>query len=1038
MGTIARILNLSQKPCLSIFGLPRYMKCNFHTRNNALLGAAKHGANLSQSEVHKFQKGQVIHGFVVDEIAKVDEVHLTVVRLSHLSTGAQYLHIARDDSNNVFSVGFRTTPKDSTGLPHILEHITLCGSERYPCRDPFFRMLRRSLATFMNAMTGPDYTMYPFSTQNLKDYRNLQSVYLDSVFKPNLRELDFKQEGWRLEHEDVNDKNSPIVFKGVVFNEMKGVFNENQAILAERLLNSILPSHTYSVISGGDPLVIPNLRHVDLVNFHHTYYHPSNSRFYSYGNFPLEEHLKYVNDHYLLSADKIDASMSEVPSEKRWKEPRKEHITCRPDPMAADPNRQGTIAIGHLCNDMNDIQKTFEMHVLSQLLLRGPNSAFYKSLVESNVGVAFGPMTGFDANCKDTMFVVSLLGVKADDFENVEQIYNDTVEKIIKEGFQKDHIEAVLHSIELQVKHQASNFGLQLLFSLTPLWNHDGNLVQSMRINDAIRKFREEMTRNPNYLQELVKTYLMDNTHRLTLTMLPHKKYDYNKMMAERELLESKLKQLSKEELDQIYEDGQALLREQQKEEDVNVLPTLKIEDIKADVERYKLMDSKVVDVPLQIAVEPTNNVCYYRGILNTQNLSPELKSLLPLFNNVIAKMGTRDYDYRNFDQMITLKTGGLNFMSHVVENKKNLLQYEEGILIESYSLDRNVTDMWKLWTELFNNVDLSDLQRFETLVKTNAADLINGIADSGHIYAMSTAASLVSPVTKFKEILSGLQFVSRMKRLAQMQDLSPVLNQMQEISEQVLNKQHLRSAINLSKNNKDDILNGVTEFYKSLKGTPEDSYIETCDENIEMGDSAVHYVLPYTVNYASKAIFTVPYTDPDYAPLQVLSKLITSVYLHPEIREKGGAYGGGAKLLSDGIFTFYSYRDPNSTRTLDLFEKTYDFLLKYPLPQSDINEAKLGVFQRIDSPVSPSNRGMIKFLHNLTDDDIQKQRQRLKAVTKDQLLYVAAKYLKPDQKDIKVGRALIGPVNHDLQDRHSENWAVQNQEEETQARAME
>ncbi|XP_033327237.2 presequence protease, mitochondrial isoform X2 [Megalopta genalis] len=1034
-----RIPNLSRKFCSRPLGLQLFLKYRNSNFERSITTVPTHyKLNASPQESIKFQEDQVINGFIVDEIANVDEIQLTAVRLTHLGSGAQYLHLARDDSNNVFSVGFRTTPMDSTGLPHILEHITLCGSERYPCRDPFFRMLRRSLATFMNAMTGPDYTIYPFSTQNLKDYQNLQSVYLDSVFKPNLRELDFRQEGWRLEHTDVNDKNSPIIFKGVVFNEMKGVFNENQAILAERLLNSILPSHTYSVISGGDPLVIPNLRHIDLINFHETYYHPSNSRFYSYGNFPLEDHLKFINDRYLFLSNKIDRSMSVVPSEKRWEEARKEHISCRPDPMAANPDRQGTIAIGYLCNDIIDTQKTFEMYLLSQLLLSGPKSEFYKSLVESNLGVAFGPMTGYDPHCKDTMFALSLLGIQKENFEKIEHVFHETLQNVIEKGFEKNRIEAVLHSIELHRKHQTSNFGLQLLFNLTPLWNHDGDLIRSMRINEAIGNFRQKMERNPKYLQEFVKTYFMDNTHRITLTMLPNERYDHEKTTAERELLESKLKQLSKEDLDQIYVEGQELLKEQQKKEDLTVLPTLKIEDIKTDVERCNFIDTIVADIPLQVAIEPTNNVCYYRGILNTQGLSTELKNLLPLFNDIITKMGTENYDYRNFDEIIRLKTGGLNFSSHVVEHKSNLSQYEEGVIIESYCLDRNVNDMWKLWLEVFNNVKLSDLRRFETLIKTSAANLVNGIADSGHVYAMSTAASLVSPVTKFKETISGLQYVSRMKKIAQLQDLSFIFQKMQEISAQILNKQHLRSAINLSETNKDSILNSIEEFYKSLKGTSKDPYIYTHDQSVETGESAIHYVLPYTVNYAAKAILTVPYTDSDYAPLQVLSKLISSIYLHPEIREKGGAYGGGAKISSDGVFTFYSYRDPNSTRTLDLFDRTYDFLSKYSISQSDIDEAKLGVFQRIDVPIPPSNRGMIKFIQNITDDDIQNYRQQLKAVTKDQLVYVAEKYLEPGQKNIRVGRALIGPDNSDLLNRHSENWIIQNQDEDAQARAME
>lgn len=1032
-----RLLKLSHSSPLRSITLQHLRCCNFHLSANVRSSTPHTEKKPIQDELSKFKKGEILHGFLVDEVARIDELFLTAIRLSHLSTGAQYLHLARDDANNVFSIGFRTTPMDSTGLPHILEHTTLCGSERYPCRDPFFKMLRRSLATFMNAMTGPDYTIYPFSTQNLKDYRNLQSVYLDSVFKPNLRELDFRQEGWRLEHTDVNDKNSPIIFKGVVFNEMKGVFNDNQAILAERMLNSLLPSHTYSVISGGDPLVIPNLQYHDLLNFHEKYYHASNARFYSYGNFPLEEHLKFVNDRYLFLSDRIDATMSAVPPEKRWKEPKREHIVCRPDPLLADPSRHGTIAIAYLCNDITDTQMTFELYVLSQLLLKGPNSAFYKSLVESNVSTGFGPVTGFDSQCKDTMFVVSLQGVKPEDFSKVESIFDETVDKVIKEGFEKNHVEAVLHGIEIQVKHQTSNFGLNLLFNLTSLWNHNGNLIQALRINKAVKELTSQMKEDPEYLQALVEAYLKDNKHRLTLTMSPDEKYEQEKAAAEQQLLQTKLKELTEEEKELIYTNGKILLAEQQKQEDVGVLPTLKIEDLKADVERYKTSNLEISGVPLQLSVQPTNGISYYRGILNTRALPDELKKLIPLFNYVVAKMGTQNYDYRTFDQMMQLKTGGLCFMNHVAEHKESELKYEEGILMESYCLDRNSNDMWRLWGELFNNVKLTDSQRFETLVKMNAANLINGISHSGHMYAMSSAASLVSPISRAKESLSGLRYVSRMKRIAQTRDLAPLIRNMQEIASHVLNKQHLRSAINLSEERKDDVLEGIGAFYDSLKGQPTNPHVITEDRGAtETYESGNHHVLPYTVNYCSKAILTVPYTHPDYPVLRVLSKLITSAYLHPEIREKGGAYGGGAKLTSEGIFSFYSYRDPNSTRTFDLFDQAHDFLLKHPLPQSDLDEAKLGIFQQIDAPIPPSNRGMTRFTHGITDDDLQQQREQLKAVTKEQLLHVAEKYLKPGQSGIKVGRSLVGPSNNDILNRRADNWLVLSQEEADQARA--
>jgi len=1034
-----RLLNLSRSSTLIRTCVQKHITHRiFHSsciRNNTYLKR-----RIARNALDKYKIGKVLHGFEITEIANIDELFLTAIRLTHMSTGAQYLHLARDDTNNVFCIGFRTTPMDSTGLPHILEHTTLCGSERYPCRDPFFKMLRRSLATFMNAMTGPDYTIYPFSTQDITDFRNLQSVYLDSVFRPNLREMDFRQEGWRLEHADVNNKDSPIVFKGVVFNEMKGVFNDNQAILAEYLLNTILPSHTYSVIAGGDPLIIPTLQYVDLLNFHSKYYHPSNARFYSYGNFPLEDHLKFIHDRYLFLSDRIDTTTSIVPAEKRWEKPRRENISCRPDPLLADPSRYGTLAIAYLCNDITDVQMTFEMYVLSQLLLRGPNAILYKSLVESEASTSFGAVTGFDSQCKDTMFVMTLQGVKPKNFEKVEALFADTVEEAKEGGFKKDHIEAILHGIELQVKHQTSNFGLNMLFNLTSLWNHDGDLIQSLRINDAVHRFMSRMRRDPTYLQKLIELYFSQNNHKLTVTMLPDEKYDENKLLAEQNLLDSQLKALSHEEKEQIFVNGQILLSDQEKKEDIEVLPTLEIKDLKDEVDKFDIFNIEISGVPLQISIQPTNGISYYRAIFNTQALPSELKHLLPLFNYIVSRMGTQNYDYRVFDHMMEMRTGGLNFMNHIAEHKSNELAFEEGIIIESYCLDRYTNDMWKLWTELINNVRLKDPWRFKTLVKMKAADLTNGISHAGHMYAMSSAASLISPTSRMKENLSGLQYIKRMKHLAQIRDFTFLLRNMEDIANQVLNKKHLRSALNISEKYQNDIRRDIQTFYNSLKGEAIKPYIISTDISIENDvkklESGNHHVLPYTVNYCSKTVLTVPYVHLDYAPLRILSKLISSIYLHPEIREKGGAYGGGAKLTRDGIFAFYSYRDPNSTRTFDLFDKTYDFLSQYPLLQRHLNEAKLGIFQLTDAPVPPSNRGLINFTHDLTDEDFQNHRNRLRAVTLDQLMEVAKKYLKPGQPDIKVSRSLIGPANVDITTRYAENWTVLYQEDFDEAEA--
>ena len=777
------------------------------------------------------------------------------------------------------------------------------------------------------------------------------------------------------------------------------------------------------------------MTHKALVDFHANHYHPSNARFYSYGNFPLEDHLKFVNEEYLKNSTAIDASSTMVPSEKRWESPKREHISCRPDSMAADKTRQSFIAIGQLCNDIKDVQTTFELYVLSQLLLKGPNSAFYKSLVETNLGTGFGPFTGYESQIRDTMFVVSLQGVRSEDFEKIEKVYDETLEKIYTEDFAKDHIEAVLHNIELQIKHQNSNFGMNLLFNLTPLWNHDGDILRSMRINESMKILSERLKVEPKYLNELARNYLIKNNHRLILTMSPEDCYDSRQCEAEAKLLKSKIDDLSSEELEKVYEDGLALQADQAKSEP-EVLPTLKIEDLKPDVDRYETKDIKISGVPVQLSIQPTNGISYYRGIINTRELNNELKMLLPIFNGVIAQMGTKSHDYRSFDRLCELKTGGLSFSSHIAETKDSVNEYEEGIVLSSYCLDKNAESMWKLWEELFAESSLDDVKRLENLVKESAGDLVNGIADSGHVYAMSSAKSLVSSSARLKESLSGLEFVGRMKNIAQSEDFGELLNKIREIRDSVMHKGHLRSAINLSGEAKNEVLEGLSGLYESLKGENGGEKLITRGEGGEDCEKAVHHVMPYAVNYCSKAILTVPYTNPEYATMRIMAKLVTNLYLFPELREKGGAYGAGANLSPEGTLTFYTYRDPNSVKTLDIFDGTWEFLKSYRFPKKDLDEAKLGVFQQIDSPVPPALRGISKFVHGLSDDDVQEQRMRLRAVTKEAILEVAEKYLEPGKKGLRIGRALLGPVNDELKERSEQGWNVLEQDDKSQARA--
>lgn len=399
-------------------------------KNVSFQGSWRSRGSSAVERALQYTAGQKIHGFTVKEVTTVPDLFLTAVKLSHDATGAQYLHAARDDSNNLFSVQFRTTPMDSTGVPHILEHTVLCGSQRFPCRDPFFKMLNRSLSTFMNAFTASDYTMYPFSTQNPKDFQNLLSVYLDAVFFPCLRELDFWQEGWRLEHETPTDPSSRLVFKGVVFNEMKGVFSDNESLYAQHLQNKLLPDHTYSVVSGGEPLAIPDLTWKQLQHFHATHYHPSNARFFTYGDLPLEQHLQQIEEEALSKFERTEPNTA-VPPQTHWDKPRVDHVTCRPDSLAPDPMKQNTLCMSYLLGDITDTFEAFILSLLSSLMISGPNSPFYKALIEPEIGSDFSSSVGFDGSTRQASFTIGLQGMAEADTETVKRIIAQTIDDII-------------------------------------------------------------------------------------------------------------------------------------------------------------------------------------------------------------------------------------------------------------------------------------------------------------------------------------------------------------------------------------------------------------------------------------------------------------------------------------------------------------------------------------------------------------------------------------------------------------------------------
>ncbi|XP_019363723.1 PREDICTED: presequence protease, mitochondrial [Gavialis gangeticus] len=997
------------------------------------------------SSVHeralRYRIGEQIHGFTVQQVTAVPELFLTAVKLSHEDTGAKYLHVAREDSNNLFSVQFRTTPMDSTGVPHILEHTVLCGSQKYPCRDPFFKMLNRSLSTFMNAFTANDYTLYPFSTQNPKDFQNLLSVYLDAAFFPCLRQLDFWQEGWRLEHENPYDPQTPLVFKGVVFNEMKGAFTDNERVFSQHLQNKLLPDHTYAVISGGDPLNIPDLTWEQLKQFHASHYHPSNARFFTYGNFPLEQHLKQIHEEALIKFQRIESNTA-VPKQQLWDKPREHHVTCGSDSFASDPTKQTTVSVSFLLSDITDSFENFTLNLLSSLLVGGPNSPFYKALIEANIGTDFSPDVGFNGYTKEAYFSVGLQGIAERDIETVKQIIGRTIDEVIEKGFEEDKIEALLHKIEIQLKHQSTSFGLSLTSYIASCWNHDGEPLELLKIAEKVSQFRQCLKENPAFLQEKVKQYFKDNPHRLTLSMSPDEAYYDKQAKTEAEKLKQKVNALSEEQKKQIYEKGLELIALQSKPQDTSCLPALKVSDIEPTIPLTKLETAFAADeVPVQYCAQPTNGVVYFRAVSSLNTLPEELKPYVPLFCNVITKMGCGALDYREQAQQVELKTGGMSVSPHIIPDDSHLDVYEQGVLFSSLCLDRNLPDMMHLWSEIFNNPRFEEEEHFKVLVKMIAQELSNGIPDSGHLYASVRASKTLTPAGELQEMFTGMDQVKLMKRIAEMSDVKPILRKLPRIKKYLLNSDNMRCSVNATPQQIAQASKEVEKFIKGITRSKKERrpvrphVIEKYSEPKATGSETLncsqiprkliteptfqpcqmktHFILSFPVNYIGECIRTVPYTAQDYASLRILAQLMTAKFLHREIREKGGAYGGGAKLSHSGVLTFYSYRDPNSLATLTTFEKAVDWVKSGDFTQQDIDEAKLAVFAAVDAPTAPSDKGMDHFLFGISDEMKQMHREQLFAVSRENLMDVANKYLAAGKSTR--GLAILGPENADI-----------------------
>jgi len=938
----------------------------------------------------------------------VATLQLTVEEYEHRATGARHLHLAADNDENVFLVAFRTCPMDSTGVAHILEHTVLCGSENYPVRDPFFMMIQRSLNTFMNALTSSDWTAYPFASKNRKDFDNLLSVYLDSVFFSKLEELDFAQEGHRLEFADPEDSSSPLTHKGVVYNEMKGAMSSPVSQLWQTLSKHLFPTTTYHYNSGGEPDHIVDLTYEQLQNFYRQHYHPSNALFATFGDIPAYEHHERFERLALSRFQKEDIRLP-VHDEKRYFSPVRVQ-----ESYALEEGEKTTgkthIIVGWLLGHSFDLEQNLEGELLYSVLLENSASPLQRALETTDIGHAPSPLCGLEDSNREMTFVCGIEGTEPERAGDLEALLESTLQKVVDEGVSEERLEAVLHQLELhqrEISGDGTPYGLSLVMqSLAPMV-HGGDPVELMDLDPVLERMRERI-KDPDYVPGLIRRLLLNNPHRVTLTLSPDTQLETRHQEALEAALARKKASLSPEEAQEIIDRAMELKKRQSHKDDDDLLPRVGIEDVPRQVPEPA--SSKVEDFPATCYTQGTNGLVYHQIMTPLPDMTADERQLLPLYGMILTELGAGDLDYLAMQERITAETGGVSASASVKGAIDDVQAVRGYFTLSGKALTRNARSLASLMKDIFSRPRFDEHERIRELIAQARARREQSVVGSGHALAMGAAAQGSSPVAKMSFELGGLAGIRSIARLDDALDdpeqLQKLASELQALHSKITAKPRHFLLIG-EEDGLDQSLSAIRECWSedgtvSNDGEGGDFTLEPVSQQVRQA-----WLTTTQVNFCARAYPTVPVEHPDAAALSVLGGFLRNGFLHRTVREQGGAYGGGAGQDSaNGVFRFFSYRDPRLEETLADFDAALEWIQTESHDDSSLEEAILGVISQLDRPHSPAGEARHAFHSALFGRDAaqrQRFRERVLAVTVDDMKRVAKTWLLPEKASTAV-----------------------------------
>ena len=985
--------------------------------------------------------------FELIEHRHIEALSIDVIISQHVKTGAMHYHLAHPSSENAFLVGFRTQPMDSKGEAHVLEHVALCGSEKFPVRDPFFSMIKRSLNTFMNAMTAADWTAYPYATQNKNDYFNLLEVYLDAAFFPNIHPLDFAQEGIRVEL-DEDDKPQ---FKGIVFNEMKGAMSGEIDQLYHTVAHHLFPTTTYHYNSGGDPADIPDLTHNELVAFHQSHYHPANSVIMSFGNIPVSETQARIHDDALtqFAAGKKHVSRPEV----RLSAPISAVDTYTAD--EAGPNQTHHV-LAWLLPSITNPKQRLALRLLEGVLIEHAGSPLRAYLDSHPLGTSPSPLLGLDDSHYEMVFYTGLRGSEPEYAEAVEQGIMDLLADVASKPIDSDTIETILHQIEIDQRHIGGDsmpYGLNLMLEGFSTAIHDGNPIDVWEVDEHLAWLREQV-KDEQWLPNLIKTHLLDNNHRVRVTLVPDSEKSARLAAAEQVRLDTIAMDLTEDDKAILEKQALDLAARQAAPDDLSLLPKVGLEDVPTDISFKQGTQKQVMlsgqDSTLFEYEAGTNGLYYYQVIVpltdaignqDTSNLPVNEvinHPLLPIYLSLLSELGTDELDAYEMQAKQAAHSSGVTArisQRTAIDDSHAISSY---FVVATRALNRK-TEAIDLLKEVMQHSVFEEHDRIKEILQQRQASWQSRLASAGHAYALQTASRAMSRQAQLEYVRSGLPALNALKdflahasdddnkwdelatslmalhqRLLSLPKHAVIIceaEQTERLSDLIVDSwQDVKSSTANAKQIEESIPSEFTqlELDPALDGEPD--AVKALESDPIAEDLAW---LVATNVYHNASAYSVPAADhPDTAALMVLAPYLRNGYLHSAIRERGGAYGGGAGYDANACaFKFFSYRDPHCAETFAHFEASIEWLLSEPQSAEQLEEAILGIISGMDKPGSPAGEAIkacFANLHNRGEDWQRKMRAAILAVTIEDIQRVAKQYLQGQQHV----RAVLAPYD--------------------------